>query len=187
MNPRSYDQLSLLERVLYSECFGGQDQDAYPQPVPYSLIADIRHSGWICTIDDRMLNPDYYYPAPLAHHLDSIEETKPHQPGLPTKNSDSDPQSGLPTKNSDSDPQSGLPTKKTRCDRNPLRQQNQPSDENPTESKWGEYWIEYAYKTVKGVSYGPYRVQRWRDETGRKRSKYLGKPPTETVAPDLPA
>jgi hypothetical protein len=42
-------------------------------------------------------------------------------------------------------------------------------------SVFGEYWIELVYKKINGKSYGPYRVQRWRDGQGRKRSKYLGK------------
>lgn len=41
--------------------------------------------------------------------------------------------------------------------------------------KHGEYWVEEVWKTVNGKKYGPYRYKRWRDENGRKRSKYLGK------------
>jgi hypothetical protein len=70
---KSYDQLSLLERVLLAECFSEQVSADNPQPVGYRLIADIRHTGWICTLDDRMLNPDYYFPAPLIHHLHDID------------------------------------------------------------------------------------------------------------------
>jgi hypothetical protein len=45
----------------------------------------------------------------------------------------------------------------------------------PTKSKFGEYWIERVYKIVQGKKYGPYLVQRWRDQDGKKRSRYLGK------------
>jgi hypothetical protein len=49
------------------------------------------------------------------------------------------------------------------------------ASEPPTKSKFGEFWIEEVYKKRSGKTYGPYRVQRWRDENGKKRSRYLGK------------
>ena len=147
MTPKAYEQLSLLERVLYHEIFDGQDQDT-PRAVPYSLIQNVRHSGWICTIDGRMLNPDYFHLAPLTHHLDfegSREDT-------PLKVIDDEIFDG----------------------------QDQDAIASPSAiaSKFGEYWIEHQYKTIKGKQYGPYIVKRWRDENGRKRSRYLGKAPT---------
>jgi hypothetical protein len=187
MKPKSYDQISLLEKVLYYESFGGQDQDTYPRFVPYSVILNIRPTGWICTIDDRMLNPKYYYPAPLAHHLDSIEGTKQ---AIARQDSElAAPETSINSFSTQyiDDTQPGLPTKKTRSFGGQAGYINVALDDNPTESKWGYYWIEHVYKTVKGVTYGPYRVKRWRDENGRKRSRYLGKVPTETTAPDSPA
>jgi hypothetical protein len=177
----SYDQLSLLERVLLTECFGGQDPAVYPQPVSYSLIAGIRHTGWICTLDDRMLNPDYYFPAPLVHHLDGIEGKKEGDCGdcdraetaqAPINPLDEDYLDVdvlvLPNKNKTSfggQDQAAAP---------PLKFGGQDQDGHPV-SAFGEYWIELVYKKIKGVTYGPYRYQRWRDKQGRKRSKYLGK------------
>jgi hypothetical protein len=187
MNPRSYDQLSLLEKVLYHEAIHSEGYECYRRPVPYSCIADIRHSGWICTISGEMLHPYYYYPAPLAHHLGSIEETESgDRTPDSSKETPETPINSLPVKRID-DTHLVLPTKKTSSFGGQDQVENDTSPEKPTESKWGEYWIEYAYKTIKGVSYGPYRIQRWRDEEGRKRSRYLGKPPTETAAPDSPA
>jgi hypothetical protein len=187
MKPRSYDQLSLLERVLYTECFGGQEEDSCPQPLPYSLILNIRPTGWICTIDDRMLNPEYYYPAPLAHHLDSIEGTNQAIARQKDKLAASEtPINSLPTKRID-DPHLVLPTKKTASFGGQDQEDLQLNKETLTTSVFGEFWIEIVYKKIKGVTYGPYRVKRWRDENGRKRSRYLGKPPRETTAPDSPA
>lgn len=200
MNPKSYDQLSLLERVLYTEHFGGQDQDTYPRPVPYSLIKSIRHTGWICTIDDRMLNPDYYCPAPVAHPLDYIDEqeTGVRAPDL-FKNWAKTTLKSLPTKHIDGDCL-GLPTKKKRSKKIDSPPKNEPSSfggqaqdahklnsETPAVSVFGVFWIEFSYKKIKGKRYGPYLVKRWRDDKGCKRSRYLGKAPTEPATPDLPA
>jgi hypothetical protein len=182
MNPRNYDQLSLLEKLLYSECFSELHRDKWPKPVPYSYISEIRHTGWICTLDDRMLNPDYYYPAPLAHHLDSIEEPKPVDFIVDSCNTSvKKPLNSFSAQSIDA-PHLVLPTKKTSSFGGQDQDGLQSNKETPTASVFGEYWIEYVYKTIKGVSYGPYRLQRWRDEQGRKRSRYLGKPPTETAA-----
>jgi hypothetical protein len=186
MNPRSYDQLSLLEQFLYSECFSELHRDKWPKPVPYSYISEIRHTGWICTTNFRMLNPDFYYPAPLAHHLGSIEEQKPVDFTVDSCNdSVKKPLNSLPIKRIDA-PHLVLPTKKTSSFGGQDQEASAEPDENPIASKFGEYWIEYVYKTIKGVTYGPYRVQRWRDEQGRKRSRYLGKPPTDTAAASKP-
>jgi hypothetical protein len=200
MNPKSYDQLSLLERVLYTECFGGQDQDSYPKPVPYSLILNIRHTGWICTLDERMLNPNYYYPAPLAHYLDSIEGEKTGDRVLNSCQETSEtPINSLPTKIID-EPNLDLPTKKPALKNLEIRTHDQTSSfggqaqdslqlnkETPTTSVFGEFWIEKVHKKINGKTYGPYLVQRWRDEQGRKRSRYLGKAPTKKAMPDSPA
>lgn len=165
---KSYDQLSLLERVLLTECFGGQDPADHPQPVGYSLIVGIRHTGWICTLDDRMLNPDYYFAAPLCHHLDGIE-------GEPETIENSCSEIVIDDSNL------VLPAKKPsvfggqdQVAAPPLKFGGQAQD-GQVISVFGEYWIELVYKTIKGIKYGPYRYQRWRDAQGRKRSRYLGK------------
>lgn len=48
------------------------------------------------------------------------------------------------------------------------------------DKKAAKFWIESRYKTIKGKQYGPYKIKRWRDENGRKRSQSLGKPQTVT-------
>jgi hypothetical protein len=199
MKPRFYDQLSLFEKVLYHECFNVEPTIAAPVPVPYSAIASVRHSGWICTVDDRILNHDFYHPAPLVHHLDIIEGKKPIE-SKPVK-CDAREKKLLPCepqKRIEADP-SDLPTKRdapvchfshTADDAAPFGGQDQEglqlNKETPTASVFGEFWIETVYKTIKEKTYGPYLVKRWRDETGRKRSQYLGKAPTETEAPEPP-
>lgn len=37
------------------------------------------------------------------------------------------------------------------------------------------FWYDYKIIRRDGKEYGPYKYLRWRDETGKKRSKYLGK------------
>jgi hypothetical protein len=200
MNPQSSDPLSLLENALYHEAIHSKGYGCYRRPVPYSCIADIRHSGWICTISGEILHPYSYYPAPLAHHLGSIEEPKPVDFTVDSCNdSVKKPLNSLPIKRIDA-PHLVLPTKKTSSFGGQDQDGLQLSKETPTVSVFGEYWIEYVYKTINGITYGPYRLQRWRDGEGRKRSRYLGKPPTktaaaletaatptETAAPDSPA
>lgn len=41
------------------------------------------------------------------------------------------------------------------------------------------HWIELVYKTINGKRYGPYKLKRWRDENGKKRSQYIGKTPKQ--------
>jgi hypothetical protein len=177
----SYDQLNLLEQVQLTKTVDELDFDVFPFYVGYSLIVDIRSNGWICAIDYGMLNPNYYVPAPLAHHLDVIEgmnggdrkpENKLAAAETPINPLDEDyidvDVLVLPTKTEDSfggQHQDEPP---------PLKFGGQGQDKEVV-SVFGEYWIELIYKTIKGVTYGPYRYQRWRDAQGRKRSRYLGK------------
>jgi hypothetical protein len=197
MKPRTYEQLSLFEKVLYHECFNVEPTRTALVPVPYSAIVSVRHSGWICTVDDRLLNPDFYHPAPLAFynpHLDEPQTSYPvsHEPQETLKTPINPcPESSIDDKTHD------LPTKRDAPVRHfshtaevaaPFGGQDQDSSqlhkEKPTASVFGEFWIETVYKKVQEKTYGPYLVKRWRDETGRKRSQYLGKAPTETEAPD---
>ena len=217
MTPKAYEQLSLLERVLYHEIFDGQDQDI-PRAVPYSLIQNVRHSGWICTIDGRMLNPDYFHLAPLAHHLDFEESSEDTalkvgdrvrvvsaQNGFKLGLTGEIIESALAAQGNyyavqidgDTFPFGFQPNQlekvnetgpgdraevpiKTFMDEEIFDGQAGDAIASPSAiaSKFGEYWIEHQYKTIKGKQYGPYIVQRWRDENGRKRSRYLGKAPT---------
>jgi hypothetical protein len=200
MKPKSYDELSPLEKSLYHEAIHSEGYRFYRRPVPYSYIEDIRDAGWICTISGEMLHPYYYYPAPLAHHLDSIEGTNQAIARQEDKLAALEPPiNSLPTKRIDDHPLVLL-TKKTASFGGQDQDNVQLSKETPTTSVFGEFWIEIVYKKIKGQTYGPYRVKRWRDENGRKRSRYLGKAPTEkpsapktaaapteTTAPDSPA
>lgn len=58
--------------------------------------------------------------------------------------------------------------------------QDQEDGNSPT-PVFGQFWIEERYKIIKGKRYGPYKLKRWRDENGKKRSQSLGK--TQTVTP----
>lgn len=189
----TYDKLTLFEKVLYHEAFDGQDQDDGDLiPIGYAEIDSFCGAGWFYCRDGLHYNPLFYHPAPLMDESDSasndvevsneiaesIENSLPDFFKRGIEGGDR-PQSA----HQKTDPESFGGQHQDAAQSN-----DRQIDQTPTQSKFGEYWIEQQYKTIKGKTYGPYLVQRWRDKNGKKRSRYLGKAPKETAAhgqPDL--
>ena len=162
----TYDQLTLFERILYHDVFDGQDQDDGDRP-HFEYGDRVRGQatrgggiveGVIVSLGHKYAQLDDLYDGKTIY-LDRAELLSP---GLSHQKKDAESFDGQ--------------------DQDTEQSNNHQIDSTLTESKFGEYWVEQQYKTIKGKTYGPYLVQRWRDENGKKRSRYLGKAPKEKTS-----
>lgn len=188
----TYDQLTLLGKVLYHEAFDGQDQDDSDGgliPIGYAEIECFCGAGWFYCRDGLHRNPLFYHPAPLMDESNSASNDVVAINNSPETLDNSLPDFSKSGIEGGDRPQSAH--QKTDGNLFGGQDQDKISDkalQSVTKSVFGEYWVEKNYKTIRGKTYGPYLVQRWRDENGKKRSRYLGKAPKETAAhgqPDL--
>lgn len=158
-------------------------ENCEPIPIGYAEIESFCGDGWFYCRDGLHYNPLFYHPAPLIDESDSSSNHVVAVNILPKTLDNSLSDFSESCIEEGDRPQSAH--QKTAAESFdgqhqdkpivPLRKKDKWWVEKAPPAKFGEYWMEYQYKTIKGKTYGPYLVQRWRDENGKKRSRYLGK------------